>query len=147
MIINRILVVCIGNICRSPVGEVLLREHFKQQPKAPTIASAGLNAMIGYPAHELSVAVLASRGIDCNNHRAQQISAELVQQSDLILVMETHQQRRIESLFPQARGKVFRLGHWRDLDIEDPYGKPLAAFEKMLDDVTISTQDWIQKLS
>ena len=81
---NSILVVCIGNICRSPIGEHLLRHYLPTQK----IASAGVNALVGYPADPNTVIVAEKRGIDLSNHIARQLTAELCNEYDLILVMD-----------------------------------------------------------
>ncbi len=143
---NKILVVCIGNICRSPVGEALLKHHFQQQKRNIMIASAGLAAMVNAPAAPFSIQIMDAAGIDIHSHRAQQLTEQMAREFDLILVMEQEHQKEIEALFPFARGKVFRLGHWRNLNIPDPYQHPKTAFDKMVEDVRLCATDWIDKI-
>lgn len=140
---NKILVVCIGNICRSPVGEALLQKALSNSHQ---VTSAGLAAMVDSPASEYSIEVLKNSGIDITHHRAQQLTPEMVKVNDLILVMEQFQLKEIEHAFPFARGKVFRIGHWRNLEIPDPYLQPKSAFEKMKNTLESCTQDWTQQL-
>ncbi len=122
--INTILVVCIGNICRSPIGEGLFRRAFPEK----TVHSAGLSALVGHPAEPFSVQIMAEQGIDIAGHRARQLEAGMVSGADIILTMDLAQKRIIEQEFATARGKVFRLGEFGDYDIPDPYRMEMPAF-------------------
>jgi protein-tyrosine phosphatase len=126
---SRILMVCVGNICRSPMAEVLLRERLRAHPRAPTIGSAGIAALVGKPADPMAVQLMQERGIDLTAHRARQLTPELIRGSDLILVMEQGHQRAVEEMLPAARGRVFTLGKWGGFEVPDPYRKERAAFE------------------
>ncbi len=121
--IARILVICIGNICRSPIAEGLLKRALPEK----TIFSAGLGALVGHPAAPFSVALMAEQGIDIGTHRAQSLTSALVRSADLVLTMDLAQKRHIEQSYPTARGKVFRLG---DADIPDPYRQDMAVFRQ-----------------
>jgi protein-tyrosine phosphatase len=121
---QNILVLCIGNICRSPMGEAMLRAALPGK----TVRSAGLGALIGKPADPLSVQLMAEQGVDITDHRAQQISPAMVAQADLILVMDLEQKRHVETQYIGARGKVFRLGEAAKADIPDPYREGIESF-------------------
>lgn len=128
---SSILVVCIGNICRSPMAEALLR----QMLPAARVSSAGLGALVGRPAEPFAQELMRERGIDISAHRARQITAELVRDSELVLVMESGQVRDLERVSGTARGRTFRLGHWGDFEIPDPYEQPREAFERALREI------------
>ncbi len=130
--LNRILVLCTGNICRSPMAEALLRARLATSRPSLAVSSAGLAALEGRPADPLAVALLAERGLDLTPHRARQLTPELVAAADLILVMETAQQRHLELLAPSARGRVHRLGCFGDFDVPDPYRQGRRQFERAL---------------
>ena len=130
--INRILVLCTGNICRSPMAEALLRARLAELRPATHVSSAGLAALVGQPADPMAVALLAERGLDLSAHRARQVTPELVSAADLILVMEAAQQRHLELLAPSARGRVHRLGGFGDFDVADPYRQGRRQFERTL---------------
>ena len=122
---QNILVLCIGNICRSPMAEGLL----KQALPGKTIRSAGLGALIGKPADPLSVQIMAEQGIDISAHRAQHVSARMVSEADLILVMDLEQKRHVETQYVGSRGKVFRICEFSKQDVADPYREGMERFQ------------------
>ena len=89
---------------------------------------------------------MKERGLDISGHRGRQLTPDMVQAADLILVMEQGHKRAIEDEDPTARGKVFRFGEWQNRDIGDPFQKPRAEFERALNEIDNCTKDWVQKL-
>jgi protein-tyrosine phosphatase len=146
MIIGDVLVVCVGNICRSPMAEALLQEALKDRSDI-SVTSAGLGALAGYPAAEHSVALMEERGLDISAHAARQLTPEMITATDLILVMETGHKRAIDLQDPTARGKVHRLCEWQDREIPDPYRQPREAFEEALALIEMGVQDWAEKIN
>jgi protein-tyrosine phosphatase len=144
--IRHILVVCVGNICRSPMAEAVLRNALRGQEEI-TVESAGLGALVDWPASGHAEALMRERGIDISAHRARQLTPELIHGADLILVMETGHKKAIEAEDATARGKVFRLGEWRDTEIEDPYQQSKAVFAKALASIDGCIDDWVERLS
>ena len=142
---NHILIVCMGNICRSPMGEALMIRQLSAQPQM-SVTSAGITALVGYPADETTQALLLEQGIDISAHRARQLTGAMLRQTDLILVMETGHKRAIEMIDPSARGKIYRLGEWGGFDIPDPYRQPRQAFEQSLQLIQRGVTDWSAKL-
>jgi protein-tyrosine phosphatase len=131
--IGKVLFVCVGNICRSPMAAALLAHRFSiGGGGAASVESAGVAALVGRPADPLAVDLLRERGIDLSAHRARQLTPEVAAAFELILVMEAEHQRAVERIFPPARGRVHRLGRFGDFDVPDPYRKPRAAFEESL---------------
>ena len=139
---QNILVLCIGNICRSPIAEALLRQQFPDK----TISSAGLGALVGYPADRLSIEVSAEQGVDLSAHRARQLSSWMCQAADMILVMEQRHKVEVEQLHPLVRGKVFRLGELGKFDIEDPHRKPREAFDTAYAHIARGVADWVPRI-
>lgn len=135
---DKILVICAGNICRSPMAEVLLKEKFSHLQ----VDSAGLVAMVDYPADEKSQLCMQRLNLDLSQHRAKQITAQDVKQADVIFTMSAQQQKHLEQLFPFGKGKVFRLGHWQNKDISDPYQKPQEAFDDACRLIQVFLEDW-----
>ena len=139
---KHILILCVGNICRSPTAEALLKQEFPEKK----IWSAGLGALIGSPADPLSVEVAAAHGVDMSAHRAQQLASWMCQAADLILVMEQFQKTEVEQQHPLVRGKVFRLGELGKFDIADPYRQPVAAFDMAYKAIALGAANWAQRI-
>ena len=146
MSFNNILVVCVGNICRSPMAAALLS---RQYPKK-YIDSAGLSAVVGHHADDKAIATMsATDSVDdlyMSKHIAKQINESLVVKADIILTMSDSQSKWIEDQWPHCRGKTFRIGHWIDKDIADPYGHSETAFETAKQDIIDSLDPWFNKI-
>ena len=138
--------VCVGNICRSPMAEGLLRNALTETDNI-TVESAGLGAVVGAPATEHAVTLLHERGVDIGAHRGRQISSDMVLEADLVLVMESGHKRVLDANEPEARGKIYRLGEWQDRDIEDPYQQPREAFERALAHIEAGVKEWAKRIA
>ena len=141
-----VLTVCIGNICRSPMAEGVLRAQCREAGHDIRVESAGIQALSGRPADPLAVELLAARGIDITGHVARQLTYEILRDFDLVLVMEAQHQQRIEQLAPLARGRVFTLGRWGGFDVADPYKRPREAFEEALRLIDQGVASWVRYL-
>ena len=73
-----------------------MRGYARQLDRSLNVGSAGIGALVGQPAAPHSVAVMADKGIDISPHRARQLQPSDISENDLILVMETWQQKEIE---------------------------------------------------
>jgi protein-tyrosine phosphatase len=111
----------------------LFAHRVRAYPHPPSVASAGLGAVVGAPADRHTLILLRERGIDWTHHRAQQLTPALVAAHDLVLVMDEEQREEVEQLYPPAIGRVWRIGHHGGFDIPDPYRQPRAAFQFTLD--------------
>lgn len=126
-----VLVVCRGNICRSPFAAALLRPALSRN--RVRVNSVGLTAP-GRPSPPEAVAAAARHGVDLSVHRSQLMTAESVRAADLIVVMDLTQRDEICERFGRTERDVLLLG---DLDpqpietrmIRDPVRQPLAVFE------------------
>ncbi|EBF6690402.1 low molecular weight protein-tyrosine-phosphatase Wzb, partial [Salmonella enterica] len=115
---NKILVVCVGNVCRSPTAERLLKRFHPSL----TVASAGLGALVGKGADPAAASVASAHNLSLENHCARQISARLCREYDLILTMEKRHIAALCDIAPEMRGKVMLFGHWdSEREIPDPY--------------------------
>lgn len=126
---HKILTVCTGNICRSPVAEYLLRHELQRAGRPAEVRSAGIGALIDHAADDSALAAMDAKSVAMQAHRAQQIQRDHTRWADLILVMEKHHLDYVLGLDPTARGKTFLLGHWSKLEIPDPYRRGDAAHQ------------------
>lgn len=142
---EHILIVCIGNICRSPVAEVLLQQGLAGSGKK--ISSAGIAAMVGDGADPSSIELMAAKGIDLKNHVARQLDRSMLGQAELILVMEQSHIEAITKMAPEARGKTMLLGKWNNnTEIPDPYKKSTEAFAYSVKLIEQGVASWLKYL-
>ena len=140
--VDRVLIVCVGNICRSPMAEVMLRHQLPSGSKV-VVESAGLAAMVGSPIDPLAESVLADHGLTGESHLARQIDGTLVQSADIIFTMDKRQRSALLALAPWARNKVVLLGKWQgDIAVPDPYRKQRIAFEQTYELIDAAIARW-----
>ena len=144
--IQNVLIICVGNICRSPMGEALLASKLQRSHPDAVVHSAGLGALVGIPADPVAYTFMKARNIDISAHRARQTSSEILFASDLILTMTTDQQQQLEQQYPGTRGRVHRLGKWGSYDVPDPFQRPEAIFEQALMLIDQGVDEWYRKL-
>ncbi len=137
--VKSILFLCKGNICRSPLAEAYFQYLVHNRRLSMTVRSAGLDTTPGKPAHANSKAVALQRQLSLDAHVTTQVHAELLDQSDLIIVMEIGQKDRVHRLYPNTKGKVALLGCFDEkgpLEIADPYSGTIDDFHSCFDRIT-----------
>lgn len=141
---NSILVVCVGNICRSPTGERLLKGYLPEKE----ISSAGIGALVGNQADDKALKVSLEHNVSLDGHIARQLTPSLCRENDLILVMEKRHIDSISNICPEARGKTMLFGHWIEgREIPDPYKKSEEAFLFVYDLLDDAAKAWAKVLS
>ena len=141
---DSILVVCTGNICRSPIGERLLQKLLPNK----IISSAGVQALQDHSADENATRIAAIHNLSLEGHYGKQFTSSLARQFDLILAMDKSHIEQISHISPESRGKTMLYGHWiGQKEIPDPYRKSAEAFASVYDLIEKSGQHWAKKLS
>lgn len=140
---DSILVVCTGNICRSPIGERFLRQEMPNKK----IDSAGTGALVNHSADDSAIRVAEKHGISLEGHQGRQFTSALGRQYDLILVMEKTHIEQIGRIAPEARGKTMLFGQWlNQKEIPDPYRKSDEAFASVYQLIEQAGLRWVEKL-
>ncbi|HEY2781275.1 MAG TPA: low molecular weight protein-tyrosine-phosphatase [Steroidobacteraceae bacterium] len=150
----RILFVCLGNICRSPTAEGVLRSLAARE--APGLAleidSAGTaDYHVGAPPDPRSRHAAKKRGIDIGSLRARQVSAADFLRFDLILAMDRDNLRELEAIRPDNARADLKLfleyaPQTKSRDVPDPYSGGEGAFEEVLDLTTAASRGLLAAL-
>jgi protein-tyrosine phosphatase len=138
----RIALVCLGNICRSPMADVVLSDRLDRAGLGDRVevVSAGTGGWhVGGPMDDRAAAVLTAHGYDATRHRARQFQADWFDEADLVLAMDAHNHADLVALAPDAhRVRMFReldplAGDDGGLDVPDPYFGGDEGFEQVLE--------------
>ena len=145
---KRVLVVCTGNTCRSPMAEGWLSQ--KLGGKGWVVESAGVGAWGGSPASAEAVEAMREIGVDLSGHRSRALSQEQVEGATYILAMTEGHRREIARRFPEAEGKThlvhgFGLGEVRD--VADPVGYPVEVYRHIRDELIQALGDFVLHLA
>ena len=153
--VRSVLVVCTGNICRSPTGESVLRAKARARglERQIRVASAGTHDYhVGERPDPRSVSHATKRGYDLSSQRAQLVAPEHFHQFDYILAMDRSHLSYLKSIAP-GDGKA-RLGmfletsrSWKSQDVPDPYYGNAEGFERVLDMIEEAAEGWIDVIA
>jgi protein-tyrosine-phosphatase len=145
-----ILLVCTGNICRSPLAAALLERALGERAaEGIRVSSAGTGAWDGAPVSEGAYLVGLERGLDLSGHRARLLTRELVEQADLILTMARHHRARVDEL--GGEGRVFVLGEYAgregdEAEVSDPFGGDLNVYRDTCSELEALLQAAVERI-
>ncbi|MFP4309751.1 MAG: low molecular weight protein-tyrosine-phosphatase [Desulfococcaceae bacterium] len=149
---HEILVICTGNICRSPMGEGILRDLLRKAGLGDIrVASAGTSGWDNHPPTPEAVRACAEIGNDISGFRSAPLEAEMAERADWILAMEPNHLRYLERSFPGAREKADLIGRFHPerpgLAVHDPYGEPFSAYRDARDRILRSVEGLVVALT
>lgn len=132
----KILFVCSGNTCRSPMAEGLARQVFGPEVE---VESAGIWARDGDLVSDEAVEALREKGIDITAHRARRITRQILAEADWIIPMTEEHEKQLTQAFPEFKEKIRRIGAWssrtKNREIRDPFGYPVEVYRKSANDI------------
>lgn len=134
----KVLFICTGNTCRSPIAEGLLKDIASTNNLDLKIKSAGIYTANGEEASKNAIRALEKLNIDISNHKSQIVTKELIHEADLILTMSKSHKEALLLDYPHIREKVYLLSEYafgEERDIADPFGMNLHNYEIARDEI------------
>lgn len=148
---TRILFVCSGNTCRSPLAEAIAKRLVSISGRTDVeVSSAGTHANDGSAASDGSLLVGMERGLDLSAHRSRLLTREMVVANDLVLAMTPLHRARVKELDPEANVHLlvgFASGEGDGPAVQDPFGGDLGAYRKTADELERELTELMKRIS
>jgi protein-tyrosine-phosphatase len=143
----RLLFVCTGNICRSPMAEGLARAYATGRGRAVEVRSGGTMGIVDHPADPKAVAVCGEIDVDIARHRSSGIDAEVIAWADYVLVMEYAHATWLRERFPDLGEKLLLLGSFAGVfEIADPLGGWKFQFRRSREEIRRCVEAFVDRL-
>lgn len=144
MRVASVLVVCLGNICRSPLGAALLARGLP----GVEVSSAGVAAPVGQPADATVQRIASGLKLDLSDHRSRLLTTEIVNSAELILVLDEKIRAMVRDRWPHSWGKTLLFDHWSNrTGIADPVGRSEEFHRATAEQISVAADLWIDRLS
>ncbi|MDT8375221.1 MAG: hypothetical protein RQ867_00625 [Mariprofundaceae bacterium] len=141
-----ILLICAGNLCRSPFAEAYMRKQFELAGVNAECFSRGLLSMPGQKAPELAVKIAEEFGVDLSGHISQALLAPDMDRAALVMVMEPGQRQHLSKVRPAHIGKVMMLSQPNGgQKISDPMGRSAETFRRVYTEITGHVDAWMAR--
>ncbi len=137
---QRILVVCYGNICRSPIAAALLERALRNARLLDrfVVRSAGVGAMPGAPAASVALEVASARGLDLSQHRARRLTREMAREADHLIALDEVVEEEIAILAGDLPVILW--------PVDDPYGGPPTGYGRALEEIESRVGPFVAQL-
>ena len=137
---KRILIVCYGNICRSPFAEALLKRSLREArlDRAFVVRSAGVGAQPGTPAARGAIESGEQRGLDLTPHRARRLTVAMAREADVLIAMDEVVEEEIAILAGDIAVTLW--------PVDDPYGGPRESYERAAEAITVHVERFVDEL-
>ncbi len=148
--IAKVLFVCTGNTCRSPMAEAIARKIASDRNIGIQFQSAGVAAWDGGVMSDHAEEILRQYGIDGSGHRAQLINEQLVKWADIVLTMTEHHRQAVLEQFPDQQSKIYNLATYlynRVENVLDPYGGSIQIYENCAKSLAAMIEDLFDTLN
>jgi protein-tyrosine phosphatase len=137
---KRIVVVCYGNICRSPLAEALLKRALREArlDRGYLVRSAGVGAQPGTPAARGTLEAAQERGLDLAAHRARRLSLEMAREADILIALDEVVEAEIAILAGDLQVVLWA--------VDDPYGGPPEAYQRAAEEIAAHVEQFVDEL-
>ncbi|NLM12986.1 MAG: low molecular weight protein arginine phosphatase [Epulopiscium sp.] len=147
---KKIMFVCTGNTCRSPMAEALTKNALeKASLNDVEVVSRGISVFFSSGASEYAHQAMKEYGLNLDTHKSKQIEPKDIEDVDLILTMTNSHKQYLHHNFPAHKGKIFTLKEFVEEsgDVEDPFGGQIKEYRSCAENLHQLVQKLVKKIS